>query len=125
LYQCGSCGLCTNYRTFRLGSIRISSVLDERFARRKNFDIRACGMKTLENYPTNWHLKQTSTAPIVKVRARIPTLPSTIRQKRGDVDVKALLRIAVLHPSPSQPPVYQFRHLYKDGGIFSIYIDII
>ncbi len=77
-YLIAWCRLRVDYRTFRLDRIRDAKPLTERFEKREDFDFHAYALRTLENYPVNFHLRVRFNAAPERVYDRIPASLGTI-----------------------------------------------
>lgn len=77
-YLMGFCRLRVDYRTFRLDRIQEATQLAERFQKREDFDLRAYALRSLEDYPVNFHIKVLFKAPAARVRDRIPASLGTL-----------------------------------------------
>jgi predicted DNA-binding transcriptional regulator YafY len=79
-YLVGWCRLRTDFRTFRLDRIQAAAPMQERFVRRADFDFRAYAMAQLDNWPVNWRIRVVFTAPMARVRERIPASLGTLME---------------------------------------------
>jgi predicted DNA-binding transcriptional regulator YafY len=84
-YLVGWCRLRKDYRTFRLDRVRRVKAEAARFTRKEDFDFRAYAMRQLDSWPVNWRIKVLFTAPIARVRERIPASLGTLQETAGGV----------------------------------------
>jgi predicted DNA-binding transcriptional regulator YafY len=79
-YLVGWCRLRADYRTFRLDRIRKATLIEERFAKKKDFDFRAYAVANLESFPVNWRIKVLFEATKTRVRGRINASLGTLSE---------------------------------------------
>ena len=77
-YLVGWCRLRQDYRTFRLDRMQETQPLTERFKKREDFDLHAYALRTLENYPVNFHIRVRFQADPARVHDRIPASLGTL-----------------------------------------------
>jgi len=77
-YLVGWCRLRVDYRTFRLDRIQETRALTERFEKREGFDLYAYALRSLENYPVNFHIRVRFQADPARVHDRIPASLGTL-----------------------------------------------
>ncbi|HTO21592.1 MAG TPA: YafY family protein [Spirochaetia bacterium] len=77
-YLVGWCRLRQDYRTFRLDRMQETLPLTERFEKREDFDLHAYALRSLENYPVNFHIRVRFQADPARVHDRIPASLGTL-----------------------------------------------
>jgi predicted DNA-binding transcriptional regulator YafY len=87
-YLVGYCRLRKDWRTFRLDRIQRARPTAVRFVKKEGFDFRSYAMRQLDSWPDTWRIKVTFTAPLARVRERIPASLGTLQEVADGVSLE-------------------------------------